>query len=233
MGRPRKKPVPPADPSVMATPPSEFERFRGLTEREKNAAIRSKIRKRIPLDLKIDEFELMLDLAEEFGEEMSVVVRACFRFGLRHHRQWASKSTGISPFTEGDWTPRSRAQLDPEGTRLSPPIPPAFPYRPQIEPHQAPLRIGERTYSMPEEVEAVFAPPPPVPPSERAFRPNGATISLGAPSDETPPSTPFDGWGEGPTAPQPYPVDDMVQPPLYEAPADPQPEEELPAEAYL
>lgn len=230
----KPKVLPPAPSTDGAIPPpaplTDAERLSRLTDREKTLGMRSKVRKRVSLDLRLDEYESFLDLTERFGEEMQTVLRACVRFGLRHHQQWASNASGVSPFTEGDWTPRRASQLDPEGTRLAPPLDrAALPFQPHITAHSVPLR--GTTVTIEDEAEMVFTAPPPRNRADAAFVPNGATIQTSRGDDEDlPASTPFDEWKAGEPLAAPYPVDGMTQQPftVNEPVAD-----ETPAEAYL
>jgi len=196
---PRKKPpvlppfpVRPTEPAQPPEAPDPATRLSQLDERVRTAAIRSKVRKRIGLDLKVDEYEQLVEIALEHGEDLVVVVRACVRFGLRHYQQWASKASGISPFGEGDMRPRRPGDYDPTGLMLAPPLEPPFRGRFPVDGASVPLRGFPGTQRFPDDevVDVVFSPPPPPSPADRAFIPNGATVG-GAVDGPIPPSTPF------------------------------------------
>jgi hypothetical protein len=190
-GRPRKTVVPPAAPpsNAHAIPPDPPPAIviQTLDDRAKRVGIKSQVRKRMGLDVKLHEYEEVIELAEEFDEPIGVILRACFRYGLLYKRQWASKASGVSPFSEGYWEPKRPGQIDPQGTGLAGPLPrPAF-SQPQFDREIVPVRVPRDGYAYVEpregtvtssfiEVDTVFEPPPPRDPRMRGLLPHGATI---------------------------------------------------------
>lgn len=101
-----------------------------LVARERRLAMGAKERKRCALDLKFEEYESAIELAETFEEPLAVVLRACFRMGLEHYQQWATKANGTSPFLDGSWRPRTPSQIDPTGTARRAPALQEEPFEP-------------------------------------------------------------------------------------------------------
>jgi len=74
-----------------------------LTDREKALAMRAKAQKKLAFAVKLLVYERTIALAERFDEDLAIVERACYLYGLAHYEQWAAD--GTSPFTPGVWRP--------------------------------------------------------------------------------------------------------------------------------
>jgi len=139
-----------------------------LRERENAHAQRLQERRRTPLDIRISEYERTLTLAEKWDEPVAVVLRACFRFGLKHYEQWASRGRGYSPFGDGDWEPRGAADYEPTGFVAPPPVR-TQPFMPPPPVNFNDRRPVTRTVEF---SENVFSPPPA---AASPFLPNAPT----------------------------------------------------------
>ena len=136
-----------------------------LTQREKALAIRATARKRVTLDITLDDYEALVVEAERTGERVPTVLRACLKAGLDHITRFP---TGPAPYARGDLRPRPQNRLDPTGT--------AWP------PTAVPLGI---TNNAPVEPPAPVAFIRPIP--KPGMLPSGATIDTSPPATLTPP----------------------------------------------
>ena len=75
-------------------------RLSELSAKEKALAARARIRKRCALDLTLEEYEAALTLADENGEDLSVVLRAAHRYGMESLRGFGGR------LDVGSWRPR-------------------------------------------------------------------------------------------------------------------------------
>lgn len=132
-----------------------------LDERVKTQALRAKAKRRTPLDLGIDEYEQVVDLAIRFDESIQNVLRTCFRIGLRDRAEWASHAAPGAAFALGDWTPRPPSDIDPRGLRRPGAAPAAFVPAPPI--NGAPYAQPPRAYTVTDTFdETVYRTPPAV-----------------------------------------------------------------------
>jgi hypothetical protein len=188
---PTKKPPAPAEPVAPknAIPPTrkraatEQQRWTALDNRIKANQVKAKARRRTPLDLRIEEFEQVVELCTLHDEELATVLRACFRYGLRHFTQFGSLGSADSPFAGGDWDPRRPSDMDPSGLRrpgpaVAPPFRQPIPFDPSARP--SPFRTiagppqpstvietyDEPIFAAPPRPDPRFLPSAPVPGSE-------------------------------------------------------------------
>lgn len=85
-------------------------------------ALQNRKRRKISVEYKTADIERYLALAERYGEDLAVVIRACGLKGLDHFEEWASNGAVRSPFEAGLWNQRPPSHYDPVGNQI-PPVP--------------------------------------------------------------------------------------------------------------
>ena len=136
-----------------------------LTQREKALAIRATARKRVTLDITLDDYERLVVEAERTGERVPTVLRACLKAGLDHITRFPA---GPAPYASGDLSPRPQNRLDPTGT--------AWP------PTSVPLAVTHYAPVDPPVPQAFVRPTP-----KPGLLPSGATIDTSPPATLMPP----------------------------------------------
>lgn len=133
MSRPKKPPVvietEAVPPKRAVGRPRKSEAFGviDLDTRMKHLAERAKAKKRISVDYKVSDVEAFIALAEKWGEDLTVVIRACGAKGREYFEEWASNGSLRSPFEAGHWTPKPPSHYDPVGNQ-APPVPRQQPF---------------------------------------------------------------------------------------------------------
>ena len=197
---PRKRPLvsppppPPAGdlqaqdvPKVVAPPPPRPRRTRLTNPAEKIAALAQRAAKtgalpcKLVIFLTVDDYAAIIDLAEEYGEDLGVVTRTVLRRGLRASQFTPGPQAGQQPFYEG----LPRRQQVPLGTEF-PPIPPQGVFaQPQQQPVYPAWRPPPSRVIVTEDTEAVFAGAQVNP----AMLPQGFTTPVQRPAPPPPPET--------------------------------------------
>ncbi len=138
-----------------------------LLERDKQLMLRSTAKKKILLNLKLREYEQVIEIAEKWDCTVSEALRSLLVKGIEHNKKWGSESD-LNPANEGKWVPQ-QTYVDPVSQRphmptVFNPTPPAFPAQ-QFQQDRV-----TRT------VETMFEDAPRRPGSTLTF-PSGATVA--------------------------------------------------------
>jgi hypothetical protein len=159
-----------------------------LLERDKQLMLRSTAKKKILLNLKLREYEQVIEIAEKWDCTVSEALRSLLVKGIEHNKKWGSESE-LNPANEGKWVPQ-QTYVDPVTQRAHMPTvfnpnPLHFP-TPHVQ-HQV---SAGTTYSSGDRiqrtVETVFDDAPRKRGSTLTF-PSGATINPPAPTYVEPP----------------------------------------------
>jgi len=146
-----------------------------LLERDKQLMLRSTAKKKILLNLKLREYEQVIEIAEKWDCTVAEALRSLLVKGIEHNRKWGSESE-LNPANEGKWVPQ-QTYVDPVSQRPHMPVvfnpaPPQFPQADRVT----------RT------VETMFEDAPRKKNSTLTF-PSGATIQTAAPTYAEPPAS--------------------------------------------
>jgi hypothetical protein len=82
-----------------------------LLERDKQLMLRSTAKKKILLNLKLREYEQVIEIAEKWDCTVSEALRSLLVKGIEHNKRWGSESE-LSPANEGKWVPQ-QTYVDP------------------------------------------------------------------------------------------------------------------------
>jgi hypothetical protein len=100
-----------------------------LLERDKQLMLRSTAKKKILLNLKLREYEQVIEIAEKWDCTVSEALRSLLVKGIEHNKKWGSESE-LNPANEGKWVPQ-QTYVDPVSQRPHMPVvfnpTPAFP----------------------------------------------------------------------------------------------------------
>ena len=166
-------------PTLELVVPTAEQRFVALTDREKKLALLSRAHRHVSMRLKIGDYERVLSLAEQYEEDLSVVLRAALMHGVAHLEQWASKAPGAQPFAGGLMVPRPLSRIDPSGL-LNPPPSRVF-QNPQGFTPPATMPYRQEYVGTPVSENVWDAPPPRRASAPPGVLPSGATVNPPAP----------------------------------------------------